>query len=281
MRFYYLSIFLFIFSLSVNGQQSGKQKEVLLIGLFHFNNPGADLAKTDKFDVMTPQSQKELEIISDKIKQFNPDKIFTEWNFDDQEELDSLYDLYLNNEYFEFAEKKYPENAFYKENEIFQLGFRIAKKNNLKRVYGIDVEEEFPFDSVMIAIDKANQKELKQQIFDRIKSFETMDNEYRKNHSLTELIINENSKEQRDLNLGSYISLFNPGGNADDFSGADLVTLWYKRNLRMYSLMQKLTEKSDDKIVVILGAGHAALFKHFIDLDENYKVIELKDVLAK
>jgi hypothetical protein len=49
----------------------------------------------------------------------------------------------------------------------------------------------------------------------------------------------------------------------------------------MFSFVQKITEKSDDKIVILLGASHAALFKHFIDLDENLKVVELKDILHK
>ncbi len=281
MKSYYILFFLFILSVNLSGQEPKNQKEVLLIGLFHFNNPGADLAKTDKFNVMTQQSQKELELVSEKIKQFNPDKIFTEWDYTNQAQLDSLYNLYLDEKYFEYVEGKYPENDFYKENEIFQLGFRIAKKGKLKKVYGVDVEGEFPFDSLMLGIDKANQQTLKDEIFGRIKLFEAMDNEDRGKYTLTELILKENEQVRRDFNLGSYITLFNPGGSTENFIGADLVAHWYKRNLRMYSLMQKLTEQNDDRIVVIMGAGHTALFKHFIDLDENYKVVELKDVLGK
>lgn len=281
MKSHCILFLLIIISFNLKGQNAKNQKEILLIGLFHFNNPGADLAKTDKFDVLTKESQNELEFISEKIKEFNPDKVFTEWSFEDQPQLDSLYNLYLDNKYFEFVKKKYPKNSFYKENEIFQLGFRIAKKSNLKKVYGIDVEGEFPFDSLMASIDKANQQELKQQILDRIKLFETIDNDNRKNYTLTELLLKENEQESRDFNLGSYVSLFNPGGDVDNFIGADLVAHWYKRNLRMYALIQKLTESENKRIVVIAGAGHTALFKHLIDLDENYKIVELKDVLVK
>jgi hypothetical protein len=53
-------------------------KEVLLIGTFHFNNPGLDVAKINTFNVMSDKSQAELETMSDKIKAFNPDKIFVE-----------------------------------------------------------------------------------------------------------------------------------------------------------------------------------------------------------
>jgi hypothetical protein len=75
-------------------------KEVLLIGTFHFNNPGLDVAKVNTFNVMSDKSQAELETMSDKIKAFNSDKIFVEWDYDNQRRLDSLYDLYVKNQYF-------------------------------------------------------------------------------------------------------------------------------------------------------------------------------------
>ena len=39
------------------------QKEALLIGTFHYNNPGADVAKTKSFDILSKSSQNELEKI--------------------------------------------------------------------------------------------------------------------------------------------------------------------------------------------------------------------------
>jgi hypothetical protein len=262
-------------------QQATKQKEVLLIGTFHFNNPGADLVKADKFDVLSEKSQKELQIIANKIKDFSPDKIFVEWSFNKSNELDSLHALYQNDKYFEYVDKKFPENTFYKENEIFQLAFRAAKLNGNEKVYGIDIHTEFPFDSLLISIDKAKQTELKDKIFSRIKEVELTESENRKKYSFTELIIECNKQSNRNFDLGSYITLLNAAGKDNDFTGPNLVANWYKRNLLMYSVVQKLTDKNDDKIVILLGAGHIALFKHFIDLDENFKAVELKDILDK
>lgn len=262
-------------------QQVSKQKEILLIGTFHFHNPGADIAKTDKFNVLTEGAQKELQIIAERIKDFAPDKIFVEWDFNDADALDSLYNLYLNNNYFDYVNKKYPKSTFYKENEIFQLAFRAAKLSGNKKVYGIDVQTDFSFDSLLLAIDRANQTELKDRIFNRVKEFEQIDNENRKRYSLTKLILECNKQGNRDFDLGSYITMFNTAGKYDDFTWPALVANWYKRNLLMYSFVQKLTEKNDDKIVVLLGASHIALLKQFADLDENFKVVELSDILNK
>lgn len=275
-----LILFLLNFSKESLAQQANKEKEVLLIGTFHFNNPGADIAQTDKFDVLTDKSQKELEVIAQRIKAFSPDKIFVEWDYNESNKLDSLYALYLENKYFDYVENKYPKKTFYKENEIFQLAFRAAKLSGNKRVYSIDTHTEFPFDSLLISMDRAKQAELKDKIFKRIKEFEESDNENKRKYSLTQLLLEYNKQINRNYDLGSYITMFNAAGESNDFTGPGLVANWYKRNLLMYSFVQKLTEKNDDKIVVLLGAGHAALFKHFIDLDENFKVVELSDILG-
>jgi hypothetical protein len=106
-----------------------------------------------------------------------------------------------------------------------------------------------------------------------------MDKENQKKYSLKELILEINKQDIRDLDLGTYISLMNPAGIIEDFNGANLVSDWYKRNLQMYSLMQKMTEMDDERVVVILGSSHIAMFKHFIDLDENFKAVELIDIM--
>jgi hypothetical protein len=267
------------FPIEVLAQEKTREKEVLLIGTFHFNNPGGDIAKTDKFDVLSEKSQNELNTIANKIKEFAPDKIFVEWDVNKANQLDSLYNLYLNNEYFTYVEKKYPKKKLYTENEIFQLAFRAAKLSGNKKVYGIETQTEFPFDSLLSAVDKAKQTDLKNKIFERIKQFEQIDNENRKKYSLTNLILKYNEQSYRDFDLGSYLTFFNTAGESNDFTGPNLVANWYKRNLLMYSFVQKITEKNDTKIVILVGASHAALLKQFIDLDENFKVIELKEIL--
>ncbi|QYS85746.1 hypothetical protein JJC03_11325 [Flavobacterium oreochromis] len=48
-----------------------------------------------------------------------------------------------------------------------------------------------------------------------------------------------NSHVNRKFDLGSYISLFNLVGKTQDFTSANFVAEWYRRNLLMYSLVQK------------------------------------------
>ncbi|WP_301922439.1 DUF5694 domain-containing protein [Ferruginibacter sp.] len=173
-------IFFLFMTLSVHLHAQSTKKEILLIGTFHFNNPGADIAQVKNFDIMNKKSQNELEVIANKISTYKPDKIFVEWEYNKQARLDTLYNLYIDNKYFNYIEERYPRNSFYQQNEMFQLAFRAANKSKLLTVYGIDYRQaNFPFDSLMLAIDKANQSNLKKEIEGTLKAYEMKENQDR------------------------------------------------------------------------------------------------------
>jgi pheromone shutdown protein TraB len=264
---------------------SQAQKQALLVGTFHFHNPGMDAVKLNTFDVMTEASQKELEHITDQIKKFHPDKIFVEWDYKDQKSLDSLYELYKNGTYDDFVESKYKNGKsgynYYKKNEIIQLGFRAAKKAGLAKVHAIDYQMNLPFDTVLKAINKAGQTSLMNEINSSIEEQGKVANDKIGRLSLTALLEDNNTPAYRTTNNGFYIKYINRAGTQDDFAGADAVNAWYKRNLYMYSLIQKLTQPQDQRIMILLGSGHVSMIKKFIDDEHIFKVVELKDLIDK
>ena len=71
----------------------------------------------------------------------------------------------------------------------------------------------------------------------------------------------------------------NQAGKKDNFIGAYLASEWYKRNLYMYSLIQKSTSLKDDKIMILAGASHIGMFKDFIDKNPEWRTKELKEIM--
>lgn len=279
-----LLLFVLIFSCSKTQEKNGttpaqalNTKETLLIGTFHYNNPGADVAKTKSFDILSEKSQQELEKISSSIKKYNPTKIFVEWPYDEQKELDSLYQLYLDDQYF----KNNKLSSFYLKNEIFQLAFRVAKANNHKKVYAIDYTgTKFPFEEVMGDVLKNNQTELEAKIEKAISRFtEEFDNKIDSGESLIQLTTFLNKPEMRAFSNYFHNELMLLTGDTNDFSGPFLTSEWFKRNLYMWSFVQKQTEKSDERIMVLVGASHAAMFDMFIKENKLWAVKELVDIL--
>ncbi len=246
----------------------GKKKQILVIGTFHFENPGHDVAQFNSFNVMTPKSQKELENISNKIKAFSPDKIFVEWPYEKQAALDKFYNRNADSLIANSAD------------EIVQVALRSAKKLHHKKLYAIDYNETvFPYDSLMSEMKRAGQENLIKQSEDAMKVYEIAENKKIATYTLTELLLEHNTLKEDNENIGWYLSIANRGGGKGNFTGPYLVSEWYRRNLYIYSLLQKLTSADDDKVMIIMGAGHTALLREFIKYDDTFEIVELKDIL--
>lgn len=258
-----------------SNNNKSEKLEVLLIGTFHFENfnpeNNGDIIEVNVPDVLTAENQKELENIANAIKIFNPDKIFLEYPFASQKTLDSTYASF---DIQDFSKTK--------RNERQQIGFRAAKLLNHKKVYAMDVRTNFPFDSLMLEMEKAKQYDLLAKDSLEVVKIENFENDlFSSNKKLSEILFYQNDSTKRREDINWYLSLANQGGEKGNFVGAYLTSEWYRRNLYMYSIIQKEIEKGDDKIMILAGASHIAMFKDFIDYNPEWKVIELKEIMKK
>lgn len=258
------------------GQEKNK---ILTLGIFHFH-----LVKSQfgvDFDINSKDKQKDINEIIKQIENYKPTKIFVEWEFSKQSELDELYDLYLKDKTFELIKQKYGKNETkYYESEVQQLGFKLADKLKHKKLYAFDYVLNEPNDTLMVAIQKANQTELMNEIQKDFGEYgQTLIRKFQQEKSIKNLLLFFNNRELEDKLNSGYISLFNKAGNKDDFSGAYFVSERFKRNLYMYSLIQKQIDKTDERILVIVGGQHSAGFRDFIRDDKNFEKVELETIL--
>ncbi|MEW6732994.1 MAG: DUF5694 domain-containing protein, partial [Acidobacteriota bacterium] len=111
-----------------------KKPSLLILGSYHMDNPGADLVNMQTDDVLNPQRQREIGELMKRLKRFRPTKIAVEVSTKEESKLLSNYQKYLNNEYQ------------LGRNEVDQVGFRLAKEMNLKKVYPVDWNDVPPVD---------------------------------------------------------------------------------------------------------------------------------------
>ena len=269
-----------LLSVAMFAQTAKKPTEILVIGTYHFNNPGMDVAKYKVLDIMGEKPQKQLDEISTAIAKFRPTKIFTEWELKDQLALDTLYNKYLEGVYSDYVAKKYPKRKFYTHNEIVQLAFRTAKKSNLKKVHAIDFQgTSFDFDSVMKFTDSIRLPNFKKDAMADIKGIETKSNALFAQNDLLKCLYYYNSKELREVDIPWYVGKINDSDKLGTYIGAFLASEWYRRNLYMLSNIQKQTEAGDKRIMVLAGASHITMFLDLLKHDSNYKIVELKEVM--
>ena len=62
-------------------------------------------------------------------------------------------------------------------------------------------------------------------------------------------------------------------GLADKYLGANwLAHIWYARNLKIFVNLTRITESDDDRILLIIGAGHVFLVQQFLEDSGDYIV---------
>ena len=264
-KFYYCIIAVFVL-LSATAQNKQPVK-VLLLGVFHFSNPGLDVAKFKGADILSEQRQKEVMQVAENLKSFAPDKIFIEGTPESQGKMDSL----LN----EYKKGKYTLSS----NEIDQLGLRLAKELNLSKVYAVDYRDaDFPFDSLMKSAAEAGQTDIINWVQRTIDTVQSSFNEALSKSTITQMLLRENTPEAIRLQNEFYFRVL-PAGKEGNHVGSYLVSEWWRRNMIIYENILKRLDGSEKSILVIFGSGHTALLSQMMRYNSNIELVDAGKIL--
>lgn len=259
------SITLFIaFTLSLTCIAQQKIK-VLVIGTYHMGNPGLDKFNMKADDVSTPERQKEIKEFTDALARFKPSIVCVESSYSKNNKLNSQYQSYLTGTYQ------------LTNNEVDQVGLRLAKVSGLTEVYGIDAKAPFEMDSVIALAQKSNNTKFLEGLNGIGKMVEDM------NQKLYQLSISQYYLYLNDPKLVTtghqlYLSMARVC-QGENYAGADVVADWYERNLRIYGNLSRIPQKAGDRIVILYGQGHLKILQDLIRDSNDYELVELKDVL--
>lgn len=253
---------------------------VILLGTYHFNNPGNDEIKTIEKNILTAENQKGLEQITNSIvSKYKPDQIFVESSYHEKDILNNQYQYYLNNAFDKYTDtiKNERKRKFFKEGETFQLAFRLAKKAKNIEIFPIDSLMEMRFDLLNKEVNSNN--EIKIILDNKMANLSMATNKCMEKKALKDTFICLNEEEYLTENQGIYLSTINRLNSNNNYFGSNLVADWYKRNLIMYSNLQNQLKSESKNIFVLVGIGHAAMLKDFFKNDDNFNLIDLNDVL--
>lgn len=224
--------------------------KIYLTGTFHFNCLS---------DVFSRTAQTELEKITDIFSSYNPNKIALEFPLRCQEHLDEFYK--------NFDRKRIAENIHLADmelygdtaridysNEIVQIGFRLANKLGLSRVYGIDCDMPLSdelFEIVSPYVQDAVENH--QKAFSEAFSAEN------------DILLKYRIHNSRDYILSDN-ELYNAVNkvNIKDYEGSRFVSQWYERNLKIFSNLQNICEDGD-KVFVLIGSSHLKILGDLIN----------------
>jgi hypothetical protein len=250
---------------ATNAQQ--KPVEVLLLGTFHFDNPGLDVAKFESANILSPKRQQEVKNVVNQLIAYKPDKIFIESEPAQQAHWDSLLTLYQQGKFT------------LKANEIYQLTFPVAKALGHPHLYAADYRNAyFPYDSLMKVLASSGQKVLQQTIQTKIAQVEQEFNANLSKHTIAEMLKIDNTPESRKDNLAFYLSCIS-AGKLNNHVGAYLTSEWWRRNMVIYANILKQLTGSEKRIVVLFGSSHTAVLEELMKYNSAVRLTDVREVL--
>jgi uncharacterized protein DUF5694 len=268
LAFYQLLTSLLVASTTACATEAAENtSQALMLGMFHFSNPGTDVVKVDQvINVLSDESQTYLTELSSRIiSNFAPTIVLLEYGPENDALIQGRYKEYLNGTY-ELGT-----------NEVYQLGFRIAKMAGGIPVEGFDERtigwDAEPLFEVMPAIAPEVKARMDQLYADITAETE----EENRTLSLRQKLQKLNTEEADKRNMNLYL-MTNVVGAGSNFEGATAASSWWHRNFRMYANIQHYANPGE-RILVIGGQGHTAILKSFLAIDSEIEGVDIASLL--
>jgi hypothetical protein len=240
--------------------------QVMVLGTYHFGNPGLDLNNIKADDVLKPQRQKELQALAAALATYRPTKIMIERIVQSDDLLDPKYASFR------------PADLRTTRDERIQVGYRLANRLGHKSVYGIDEQptkgepDYFPFGAVM-AWAKTNGRGAELEATMGKASRIVTDMEARqKTQTIPELLQHDNTAQAEASAQSFYYDLLSYG-DTNAQPGADLNAMWYLRNAKIFAKLMKAAGPGD-RVLVVYGGGHNYWLRHFARTTPGYSNVD-------
>jgi hypothetical protein len=240
-----------------------RRAEVLVLGVYHMANPGRDIFNTQADDVLAPKRQTEIAEVIAALKKFNPTKIAVEGN---------VWDDRIPKRYADYLAGKHELSR----NETEQIGFRLAKELGHKTVYPVDVDGEFPFQRIVNFAKASGRSKEFDAMMGEIGAMVKAQSEYLASHTILETLLYMNDDDKVSQDVGFYYRQAH-FGEPGDWAGADLVSDWFRRNMRIYSNVVRLADSPNERVLAIFGAGHLGWLQHDFASDPSVRLRKLAE----
>ena len=258
--------------------QKTQKPTIMILGSTHLANDGLDVYNTKMDDVRAPKRQREIEQLVEQLKEFKPTKIALERD-------EKTHGAGTHTEYQGYLKGTYE----LKRNEHDQIGFRLAKQMGHPKLYCVDYRLDYRKDDPIIPFDEFNWDLVNYIGFAKAHNLEhllppppnegkvTQDEkgvtwiEPEKYVSIIDMYIGDNDPEGIRMNHQRYIRWIARVGLGDEYPGANWLShYWYDRNLKIFVNLTRITESANDRILLIIGAGHVYLVQQFLEESGDY-----------
>jgi hypothetical protein len=252
---------------------------VLLLGVFHFSGEQVDVNTTPDalaVNILLPDRQKQVEQLVNALAEFRPTKIVIEGLPQYQSRYDSLFRLYKSG--------KLKASTKFMTSETVQLGFRLASQVGLSTFYPVDARaftfQLSPADSALTFQKYKDQTDTSfaywEERYDRESAY---DDTLCYSLPLQQYLQYLNSPEKLARSNGRWLVTTKRGTNREPIGADGFITRYFNRNVRIYSNIQRIVTRKDDRILVIYGATHMFMLNALFEASPEFKVEDVMKYL--
>jgi hypothetical protein len=248
------------------------QREVMLLGTSHLDQTPENKQNTfalDAGDVLGEQRQSELNTLTDRLAEWEPDRIAVEHPATEQSIVDQAYTAYADDSDDLDTISGWERN---RESEIVQVGFRLADKLGHDSVAAVDYVQD-----LTALMTKEEMQQMPESMFTDPESVdyplisprEMIEEEQQR---LDEGSLLDHYRRLNTLTGSSFAKLNDQlvyaaafeNSELGDYAMVKLITGWTQRNLRIASNLWNVLEASDQRVLVVYGASHVPQLKQML-----------------
>lgn len=247
--------------------------QVMVLGTWHFDNPGLDVVNVKAEDVRSQKRQCELGAIAKSLAQFRPTKIMVERVASGPDLIDSGFGGFT------------PAQLLERKDERVQIGYRLAHLLRHDKVYAIDEQpsegepDYFPFGKVMQQAQANNQMTRLQAGLAKVEADKKAFEERQARTNLATLLIDTNEPSPWRAGISGYYEMLRVG-NAEQQPGAELNAYWYMRNAKIFGKLMTLI-KPGDRVLVLFGSSHSYWLRHFAREVMGFQDVDARPFLRR
>jgi hypothetical protein len=243
---------------------------LMIVGSFHFSNPGLDTFNAKVKDVLTPEKQAEIAEVMKRLEGFQPTKVAIEAPFKGSTTWPDRFKQYVDDKYT------------LGRNEIEQIAFRLAKQLGHKQVWPVDfpmwMDGRIPAE-IGTAKPKPSDSNAKSAPTPEMPDFVKKKFKVIEEGTALEGFRYMNREEEDHFDQTYYIDSLKPDPYSDSLYGTtDPVTNWYKRNLRIFTNIYRIAEPKD-RILLVIGGGHRAILKQLTIDSSDFCLVDTAEYL--
>ncbi len=247
-------------------QTSSQDIRVMVIGTYHFSNPGLDVNNIEADSVLTDSRQAELAALANSLAEFEPTLVAVER---------VAPAPYVDPVYLEFDTEDLQTVA----NERVQIGYRVASLAGLEAVYAIDEQPEgdepdyFPYGALVQFAEETGKAEALAKVSDMSEVMSEFE-EALKSESVSELLLRLNVNNPTDSFYWNVLTL----GEGERQPGPELAAYWFLRNAKIFNKLTQVAQPGD-RVIIVYGAGHGSWLREMVERTDGYVLEDIEPYL--